>query len=214
MVLLRRVAFEASGAGVLADHRAGWVACGEALTRAPTKELGGLDSRELDDELVLIIRLGVGGAFELHRARVHRADPGDHLPQIVGRLDDSAEGGHRADHGLMLHAGVTRLLKGIRAERDQAEKSVVVALVNPGVVGQRRAHAATATAAMAAIAAEGQVFLMPLLGNGVDLAVIRIVQAGLRGGLDEVERRRGVASLAASTASGSASAPPAQPAPG
>src|SRR5262245_3020716 len=106
----------------------------------------------------------------------------------------------------MLHAGVTRLLKGIRAERDQAEKSVVVALVNPGVVGQRRAHAATAAAAMAAIAAEGQVFLMPLLGNGVDLAVIRIVQAGLRGGLDEVERRRGVASLAASTASGSASA--------
>ena len=47
---------------------------------------------------------------------------------------------------------------------------------------------------------------MPLLGNGVDLAAIRIVQAGLRGGLDEVERRRGVASLAASTASGSASA--------
>ena len=44
------------------------------------------------------------------------------------------------------------------------------------------------------------------LGNGVDLAAIRIVQAGLRGGLDEVERRRGVASLAASTASGSASA--------
>ena len=39
VVLLGRVAFEASGAGVLADHRAGWVACGEAF-KAPAAGSG------------------------------------------------------------------------------------------------------------------------------------------------------------------------------
>src|SRR5262245_32543812 len=29
---------------------------------------------------ILIVRLGVGSAFELHRVRVHRADPRYHLP--------------------------------------------------------------------------------------------------------------------------------------
>ena len=39
VVLLGGVAFEASGAGVLADHRAGWVACGEAF-KAPAAGSG------------------------------------------------------------------------------------------------------------------------------------------------------------------------------
>ena len=39
VVLLRRVTSEASGDGVLADHRAGWVACGETF-KAPAAGSG------------------------------------------------------------------------------------------------------------------------------------------------------------------------------
>src|SRR5262245_58476643 len=57
---------------------------------------------------------------------------------------------------------------------------------------------------MASVAAEGQEFVVSLIRDGVDLTVIGIVQATLRNGLDEVERRRGVPGLAAGPSRGSA----------
>src|SRR5262249_37897345 len=57
---------------------------------------------------------------------------------------------------------------------------------------------------MATIAAERQVFVMSLIRDGVDLAIIGVVQAALRNGLDEVERRRCVPGLAAGPGRGSA----------
>src|SRR5688572_26340037 len=54
---------------------------------------------------------------------------------------------------------------------------------------------------MAAIAAEGEVFLFPRGSDLVDLVVVGIVQSALRRGLGEIERRGGVIRLAAGTPS-------------
>src|ERR1700752_4043869 len=103
---------------------------------------------------LIVLRL-VGGALVLDRIRVHRADERDDFPQIIRGLDNPAEGRHRADHDLRMDAAIAGLLQSIGAERDQAEQRVIVWAVDPGLVGERGAHAATATAAMTTIAAEG-----------------------------------------------------------
>ncbi len=79
------------------------------------------------------------------------------------------------------------------------EQRVVVGAVDPGVVGQRRAHATATATAMTAIAAGGEVGVMPLLGEGgiSDLVGIRIVQPALGRAVDQVGRRGGVVRLAA-----------------
>src|SRR5262245_61530814 len=89
-------------------------------------------------------------------ARVHRPDPRDDLPQIVGGLDDAAKGRHGSHHDLGLDALITRLAQIHRAERDQPEQGVVVRTIDPRVVSERHAHATAAAAAMTAVAAKGE----------------------------------------------------------
>ena len=50
-----------------------------------------------------------------HRTRIHRADEGDDLPQLVAGLDDAAEGRHRSDHDLLLDAVIALLPSGRRS---------------------------------------------------------------------------------------------------
>src|SRR5262245_16905991 len=130
-------------------------------------------------------------------AGVHRPDPRNDLPQIVGCLDDAAEGRHGSYHDLGLDPLITRLGQIDRTERDQPEQRVVVRTVDPRVVSERHAHAAAASAAMAAIAAEGEVFLVARLSHVADLVVVGVMQSAFRRGFDEVKRGRGVVRLAA-----------------
>src|SRR5262245_2177107 len=113
------------------------------------------------------VRWELGGLTKFHEGRAcpallqrrlllrtwaHRPDERDDLPQIVGGLDDAAEGRHGPDHGLALDPLITRLGQIDRAERDQPEQRVVVRTIDPRVVGERHAHAAAAAAAMTAVA--------------------------------------------------------------
>src|SRR4029450_6093128 len=98
-------------------------------------------------------------------AGVHRPHPGDDLPQIVGGLDDAAEGRHRSNHDLGLDPLITRLAQIHRAERDQPEQGVVVGTVDPRVVGERHAHAAAAAATMTAVAAKGEILLVARISH-------------------------------------------------
>ena len=110
--------------------------------------------------------------------RVHRPDPGDDLPQIVVGLHDGAHRRHRPDHVLRALAAIALLLQLVGAERDQAEQRVVVLAVDPDLIGEGRAHAAAAGAAVTAIAAGGHEFLVAFFG---DLGEVRIgtLQAAL-----------------------------------
>ena len=126
----------------------------------------------------------------LQRVGVHRADEGDDPPQVVAGLDDGAEGRHRPNHDLVLDAGVALFLQCVGAKRDEAEQRVVAGAIDPSVVGQRRAHAASAAASMTAIATGREVSVMTLLGDGSNVGVVGILQLSLRGAGDEIERGR------------------------
>src|SRR5262249_17767769 len=97
--------------------------------------------------------------------RVHRADPGDDLPQVVVALHHAAHGRHRPNNVLGALAAIALLLQPVAAERDQAKQSVVVLAVDPDLVGQGRAHATTAATAVTAIAAGAHEFLVTLIGH-------------------------------------------------
>src|SRR5690242_20952775 len=103
---------------------------------------------------VLVLLIGVGTVFRTHE----RQD----LPELVARLDQCAERRHRADHVLAAVAAVARFLQLVGAERDEAEQRVVVTLIDPHVVGQRRTHAAAATTAVATVAAVAEENLLAL----------------------------------------------------
>src|SRR5262245_39204493 len=126
----------------------------------------------------------------LLRAGVHRPDPGDDLPQIVGGLDDAAEGRHGSNYDLLLDPLITRLAQIDRAERDQPEQGVVVRTVDPRVVRERHAHAAAATTAMTAVAAEGAISLVARIGYLGDLFVVGVMPSAIGRGVYEVARAR------------------------
>ena len=138
----------------------------------------------------------------LLRARSHRPHPRDDLPQIVGGLDDPAKGRHGSHHDLALDALVTCFVKSTEPSAISLNSVSSSGTIDPRVVGERYAHAAAAAAAMAAIAAEREIFLVTLFGHRGDLVVVRVMQSAFGRGLDEVERGRGVARLAAFPAGG------------
>src|SRR3984957_4287920 len=89
----------------------------------------------------------------------------------------------------MADSSIAGLLKLIAPQRRQTKQRVIVAAVHPGVVGQRRAHTASAVPAMAAAAGivTKQLFA---LRNDVGLSVlVGIRQFALRRLLDQVDRR-------------------------
>src|SRR6185437_8980100 len=86
-------------------------------------------------------------------------------------------------------ARIAGFLELVAAERDETEQRVVVAVVDPHVVDQRRAHAAAAAAAVAAVAAVREELLLAV-GDDVGLGVVvRILDLALRRLLDEIGRR-------------------------
>ena len=58
-----------------------------------------------------------------------------------------------------------------RAERDDAEQSVVIGAINPNFVGERRRHPTSATAAVATIAVMRQIDLVTFLGDLGEVSV-------------------------------------------
>src|SRR3984957_2993479 len=122
-------------------------------------------------------------------AVVVRANECDYFEQIIGVLDDGPEGGHRPHPILAAGARVAVFLQLVPPERDQAEQGIVIAAVNPGVVGDGRAHPSAARAAVtaaAAVTAEQGLTLRDDVGLRV---LVGIFDLSLRRLLDEVERR-------------------------
>src|ERR1700694_3416062 len=132
-----------------------------------------------------------GRRRRVERARVHRADEGNDSPQIVAGLDDVTEGRHGTHYSLGPDTGITLLLQINGAQGDQAEQRVVVPAVHPGVVGERRTHAAATAAAMATIAARGEVSMVSLFGDGGDVGIVGVLQLAFRRAGDEIARGRG-----------------------
>src|SRR4030081_2083788 len=89
-----------------------------------------------------LLLVGRGPKFVSRITAIFRADEGQHFPKIVGVLDDGAEGRHGTDDVFMTLAHVPLLLKFVAAQGHESKQRVVIAAVDPGVVGERRAHAA------------------------------------------------------------------------
>src|SRR6267154_4415230 len=104
----------------------------------------------------ILFRFGGRSKFVRGIAIVAGADEGQNFPKIVGILNDGAERRHRANDVFSALTRITQLLKFVAAKGDEPKQRVVITTVNPDVVGQRRAHAAAAAAAMATAAGIAQ----------------------------------------------------------
>ena len=123
-------------------------------------------------------------------------DPGDDFPEVVLGGDDLAIGGHRPDNVLGSSPHEALLLEGIAgaqtsaAERDQTEQRIVIAAVDPNLIGQRRRHSAATSTAVTSAAIVGLKYFAPLLGDGDDVDV-RALQLTSRRADRAMHGRRG-----------------------
>src|SRR5579863_6010527 len=88
----------------------------------------------------------------------------------------------------MALARVALALQLIGPERYQPEQRVIIAAVHPGVVGQWGTHAATAVAAMTAVAASTKVGLAPGLDRRRVIVLVGVLELPLRGAVDAIDR--------------------------
>src|SRR4029079_13592452 len=83
-----------------------------------------------------------------------RPDPSDDFPDVILRRDDLTIGGHRPNNSLGAFAHEAFFLEGVPrtetsgAECDQAEQGVIIAAVDPNLIGQRCRHSPTTPAPM------------------------------------------------------------------
>ena len=81
-------------------------------------------------------------------------DPGDDFPDVIFPRDDLTKGGHRPNNILGAFAHEALLLEGVPgaetsgAECDEAEQGVIVAAVDPNLIGERCRHPPSTTTAM------------------------------------------------------------------
>jgi hypothetical protein len=75
----------------------------------------------------------------------------------------------------------------IGANRNQSEQGVVVAAIDPDLIGQRRTHSATAGSAVAAITASRHEFLVTFLCDFLEV-LIRALERAFLGALGDVLR--------------------------
>jgi hypothetical protein len=100
-----------------------------------------------------------------------RPDPGDDFPDVILGRDDLTIGGHRPNNILGAFAHEALLLEGVPwaetsgAECDQAEQGVIIAAIDPNLVGERCCHSSTATTAMTPAAVVRAINISALLGN-------------------------------------------------
>src|SRR5271154_5193196 len=95
---------------------------------------------------------GMASEFVGGVAAVSGAHKRKNFPKIVGILNDGAELHHRANDVFSPCTGVTLFLKFVATEGDQSKQRVVIASVNPNIVGERRPHSAAGAAAVATAA--------------------------------------------------------------
>src|ERR1700693_3854429 len=84
--------------------------------------------------------LGWGSKLITGIAAVFRADESQYLPQVVGVFDDGAERRHRADGVFVALARIHLFWQFVAPQGAEPKQGVIIAVVDPGIVGERWAH--------------------------------------------------------------------------
>ena len=106
-----------------------------------------------------------------------RPDPGDDFPDVILGVDDLTKGGHRPDDILGSFPYEALLLEGVAraqasgAECDQTEQGIVVAPVDPNLIGERCRHSPATSTAVTSAAIVGLKQFAPPLGDAGEIDV-------------------------------------------